>query len=84
MHHGDHTGTHPQIVTERFSVNDIYCVCCADSLETTLKANPHIKRVKVDFLNNRVDVTHHPSMISPAEIERLIAESGRCTPESSA
>ena len=80
MDHSHHAAGHSQTVTERVPVTDLYCVCCADSLESTLKANPHIQRVKVDFLNNRVDVTYHPSMISPAEIERLIAESGRCTP----
>jgi copper chaperone CopZ len=80
MDHSHHVAGHSQAVTERFPVTNLYCVCCADALESTLKANPHIQRVKVDFLQNTVDVTYHSSMISPAEIERLIAESGRCTP----
>jgi Cu2+-exporting ATPase len=66
--------------TERFPVTDLYCVCCAESLEATLRASPHIERARIDFQNDAVEVTYHPSMISAQEIESLISDSGRCCP----
>jgi Cu2+-exporting ATPase len=66
--------------TERFPVTDLYCVCCAEPLEAALQASPHIERAKVDFRNDAVEVTYRPSDISPAEVEALIGDSGRCCP----
>ena len=72
----------PDLHTERFPVTDLYCVCCAESLEAALRASPHIERARVDFQNDAVEVAYHPSMISPQEIETLISQSGRCCPVS--
>ena len=69
----------PETRTERFPVTDLYCVCCAESLEAALKASPHIERARVDFQNDAVEATHHPTMISPQEIETLISQSGCCS-----
>ena len=44
-----------------------------------LGSNPHIERARVDVPNDVVEVTYHPGMISPNEIEALIRESSRCT-----
>ncbi|MDP2673846.1 MAG: cation transporter, partial [Dehalococcoidia bacterium] len=79
-HHG--ASDAPDLQTERFPVTDLYCVCCAESLEAALRASPHIERARVDFQNDVVEVTFHPSMISPQEIETLISQSGRCCPVS--
>jgi Cu2+-exporting ATPase len=57
----------------------MHCVCCGEHLVAMLRSNPHIERARVDFLNDVVEVTYHPSMISPDEIEALIGKSGRCT-----
>ena len=62
-HHG--ASDAPDLRTERFPVTDLYCVCCAESLEALLRASPHIERARVDFQNDVVEVTFHPSMISP-------------------
>ncbi len=70
----------PDLRTERFPVTDLYCACCAESLEAALRASPHIERARVDFQNDAVEVTYHLSMISPQEIETLISRSGRCCP----
>lgn len=64
--HDSHHG--PELRTERFPVTDLYCVCCAESLEAALRAGPHIQRARVDFQNDAVEVTYHPSMISLDEI----------------
>ncbi len=63
----------PALRTERFSVTDLYCVCCAEPLEEALQASPHIQRARVDFHNDAVRITYVPSDITPAEIEALIS-----------
>ncbi len=65
----------------RLQLAEVYCACCAGDLEDALTANPHIESARVDFLNNAVDVTYHPSMISPAQIESLLRESDCCCVE---
>ena len=79
-HAHDRGGSGADLPTERFPVTDLYCVCCAESLEAALRASPHIERARVDFQNDAVEVTFHPSMISLQEIETLISQSGRCCP----
>src|SRR3972149_3269514 len=62
----------------RLQLAELYCECCAEKLEDILKANPHVKSLRVDFLNNAIEITYHPSMISPPEIESLVRESDCC------
>ena len=55
-HAGHAPAERSEIRTERFPVTDLYCVCCAESLEAALNANPHIERARVDFQNDVVEV----------------------------
>ena len=63
----------------RLDVDNLYCLTCAEELEKTLGANPHITRARVDFDGRTVDVEHHAGMIDEAGIRAIIDESGRCT-----
>ncbi|HUF52761.1 MAG TPA: copper-translocating P-type ATPase [Dehalococcoidia bacterium] len=74
-----HHGQHPETETVRLPARNLYCACCADELERTLKSNPLIAGARVDFRGEAVVVRYHASMIDQAEIEALIDGSGRCT-----
>jgi Cu2+-exporting ATPase len=76
----EHGSRHP--ITSSIPVTDLYCVCCAESLEAALKALPQIERARVDFQNEVVEVTHDPASISLDKVEALISESGCCCPVS--
>ncbi len=84
MHAGHNVSPERDTTARRFPVADLYCVCCAESLETTLGRNPHIERAHVDYMNDVIEVAYHPSMISSEQVEALIRESGRCAPEGAA
>ncbi|MHB8683123.1 MAG: heavy metal translocating P-type ATPase [Dehalococcoidia bacterium] len=60
------------------AVSDLYCVSCAEALERTLRANPHIARARVDFPTKTVEVEFHDGMIDEAGVRALIDGSGRC------
>ena len=61
------------------SVADLYCVSCAEQLEATLRANPHIISAHVDFSRTEIHVQFHPGMIDEVQIRALLNDSGRCT-----
>ena len=63
----------------RLDVDNLYCLACAEELDKTLTANPHITRARVDFDARTVDVEYHAGMIDEAGIRAIIDESGRCT-----
>jgi Cu2+-exporting ATPase len=63
----------------RIRVSDLYCPCCADQLEATLKASPHILDAKVDYSADAVEVRYHAGTLDEAAIQALIASTGRCT-----
>ncbi len=64
-----------------FDLDDIYCLECADAVVRTLRAQPHISDVHMDWANNRVHVTYHAGMITPEAIEQVIASAGcSCAP----
>ncbi len=77
MHdHIEHTpGTTASL---RLSVRGLNCVCCAEELERTLRASPHIVRADVDFAADAVDVEYHAGMTDEAAIRAVIDASGRC------
>lgn len=60
-------------------VSDLYCVSCAEQLEATLRANPHITSATVEFSRKQVHVEFHPGMIDEGQIRALLNDSGRCT-----
>ncbi|MGD9893991.1 MAG: heavy metal translocating P-type ATPase, partial [Dehalococcoidia bacterium] len=65
---------------------DLACVQCARSVERTLRANPHIAAVHVDYAAKAVHVTYHSDMIEPSAIQTLISAAAhgcRCAPEGS-
>jgi P-type Cu2+ transporter len=59
-----------------FNLDDIYCLECADAVVQALRAQPHISDVHFDWAHNRVHVTYHAGMITPAAIEQVIASAG--------
>jgi cation transport ATPase len=63
----------------RLPVRNLYCACCVDELEKTLRANPHIVNASVDFRGEAVTVRYHTGMIGQAGIEQLIDDSRRCS-----
>src|SRR5262245_43746132 len=64
-----------------FTLEDVYCTACADAVESALRAQPHITSVHLDWPNNVVHVGYHSEMISPEEIEQVIAGTGcACAP----
>src|SRR5437773_8012128 len=74
---------HPKSHTEQhsaFKLDDIHCPECADAVEQALRAQPHITSLHLDWANNVVHVGYHPEMISPTEIQAIIAGTG-CTCE---
>jgi P-type Cu2+ transporter len=72
---------HPKSHLEQhnaFKLDDIHCPECADAVEQALRAQSHITSVHLDWTNNVVHVGYHAEMISPTEIEAIIAGTG-CT-----
>jgi len=64
-----------------FKLEDIHCIECAEAVERALRAQPHITGVHLDWSNNVVHVGYHPEMVSPEEIEQVIAGTGcACAP----
>ncbi len=64
-----------------FMLDDIYCIECAEAVEQALRAQPHVTSVHLDWASDMVHVSYHGGMISPKEIERVIASTGcACTP----
>ena len=77
----EHSSKGEQRIT--FKLEKLHCTACADNVARSLRANPHITSVQVDWASNTAHVGYHPGMISPEEIRRLIATTGcRCGPES--
>ena len=70
-----HTHAHSQ-AHATFALTTMHCTGCADAIERTLRANPHITNVHLDWVKNEVHVGYHDGMIMPAEVERLIAATG--------
>jgi cation transport ATPase len=74
---------HP-IATATLALTTMHCTGCANAIERTLRANPHIVAVHLDWAHNSVHVRYHPDQISPEQIEVLIATTGcDCMPETS-
>src|SRR6266496_5334786 len=75
-HSKSHTEQHAT-----FKLEDIHCIECAEAVERALGAQPHITSVHLDWANNVVHVGYHPEMISPEEIQQVIAGTGcACAP----
>ena len=75
--------THPESHAAHhvtFKLEDIHCIECAEAVERALRSHAHISDVHLDWANNQVHVSYHTGMISPQEIEQLIASTGcSCT-----
>lgn len=78
--HSEHSGQGEQHIT--LKLEGMYCTGCADSIEQTLRAQPHISGVQIDWASNTAHVSYNSGMISLEEIERLVTTTGcRCAPE---
>src|SRR5581483_6362467 len=76
--HGGNGGT----ITRAFNTN-FACIGCADAVERTLRSNPHVAGVHIDYPARTVHVTYHDGMIAPAAIQALISDAAlgcRCAP----
>ncbi|HMQ29425.1 MAG TPA: heavy metal translocating P-type ATPase [Chloroflexaceae bacterium] len=62
--------------TTTLSLAGLHCTGCADAVERTLKANPHITSVHIDWPNNVAHVGYHAGMIDEAAIRALIEATG--------
>ena len=67
------------VAVVRIRVSNLYCPCCADELAAALEANPHIVDARVDYAADEVEVRYHTGTLNEAAIQKLIADSGRCT-----
>lgn len=70
---------HHSAETLRLPVRNLDCESCAEELEKSLKANPHIVSASVDFRGDAVEVKYHAGMIDEAGIRELIDGSRRCS-----
>jgi Cu2+-exporting ATPase len=77
-HHTVEPSLRSSIAQVKLPVSTLYCACCADGLERSLKANPHFTVAKVDFANETVTVRYHAGMLDEAAIRGLINGTGRC------
>src|SRR5918998_1132175 len=70
-----HAATHAE-QSATIQLHDLHCPECADAVERTLRANPHITSVHLDWQHDVVHVGYHAGMIDEAEIEALVAGTG--------
>jgi P-type Cu2+ transporter len=78
MNHTTHTHI---LTTATFRLDQLHCPECADQVERTLRANPHITAVHLDWPSNTVHVTYHTGMLDQAAIQHLIETTGcSCEP----
>jgi P-type Cu2+ transporter len=75
-HSNTHEGGNHSVEQRIFRVEEVHCPQCADNIERILRSQPHIAKAHFDWANNEVHVSYHAGMISPVEIERLIATTG--------
>ncbi len=78
--HQQHTPTRNSgIVHEAIAVENLYCVCCAEELEGTLRAASGVKSARADFSSGTVHVEYDSDALSSHDLRALIDGSGRCT-----
>lgn len=65
----------------RIPVRELDCVCCAEDLERELRAHDAIRKARVDFEHQIVDVTFDPSVVSANDVRGMINGTSRCTCE---
>ena len=62
----------------KLPVSNLYCACCADELERSLKANPNVTDARVNFTDDSVTVLYHVGLLDEAAIRSVINTTGRC------
>ena len=77
MSHRHHEATAPAKL--RLTLRNLYCVCCAEELERTLRAEPHIVSARVDFAGAYAEIEYHGDMIDEHGIRALVDSTHRCT-----
>jgi Cu2+-exporting ATPase len=58
------------------NLHDLAGVCCAAAAERTLRANPHVAAVKVDYQTEQALVTYHAEMTTPEALAALVRGAG--------
>lgn len=66
-------------VDEAIPVENLYCVCCAEELERTLKAADHVFKAHVDFNGGIVHIEYDGDALSSDDVRALIDRTGRCS-----
>ncbi len=66
--------------TRSFTIplTQLECVCCADELESTVRANPAVIHAHVDFQAEILHIDYKPDQTDEPAIRQLVEESGRC------
>ena len=73
-----HAGHDGAIARVRLPLTELYCLCCAEELETSLRSRREIVRARVDFRAKTIEVDYHAGMTDESQVRALIDESGRC------
>src|SRR5581483_7646270 len=59
-------------------LTDLYCLCCAEELESSLRSHLYIAGARVDVHARTAEISYHNGMIDEAGVRALIDDSGRC------
>ncbi|MGE0688528.1 MAG: heavy metal translocating P-type ATPase, partial [Dehalococcoidia bacterium] len=59
-------------------LTQLECVCCADELDSTVRANPAVIHAHVDFQAEILHIDYKPDQTDEPAIRQLVEESGRC------
>ncbi len=84
--HTDHSEKQPQEQQHGeqhiiLKLEGLHCTGCADEVVQTLRAQPHITGVHLDWANNTAHVSYHAGMTNREQIERLVTTTGcSCEP----
>jgi heavy metal translocating P-type ATPase len=64
------------IVEQRFALQGMTCLSCAQSVERVLVSTPGVSSAKVNFVANSVDIEYAPQLAPFATLERRVGEFG--------
>src|SRR4051794_19750841 len=70
-----HAAIHAEQIAT-IQLHELHCPQCADAVERTLHANPHITSVHLDWQHDLIHVGYHAGMIDEAGITASIAGTG--------
>ena len=69
MNHTTHRAETPSVEHATFRLGGVHCSGCAAAVERTLREQPHVTEVQLDWKNDVVHVGYDPVRIGPEDIE---------------